>query len=151
MLTRRFLGLLALLGLLLLTAGTLAAFAAANTVPATRADDLSQAVTANALRPAACAALNLTGIVVGSGSFNGTNGNDLILGSAGADTIGARQGTDCILGGSGNDVIQGNQGNDVILAGDGNDQMAGGNGTDVCNGEGGTDTAATCETILNVP
>jgi len=152
MLTRRFLGLLALLGLLLLTAGTLAAFAAANTVPATRADDLSQAVTANALRPAACAALNLTAIVVGSGSFDGTTGNDLILGSPGNDTIRGRQGSDCILGGSGNDDIQGNQADDVILAGDGDDALSGDQGTDVCDGEGGTDTRdGSCEAWPNIP
>ena len=149
--TRRFLGLLAMLGLLLLAAGTLGAFATTNTVPDTRVDDLSQAITANALRPSDCAVLNLTNIVVGSGGLNGSNGNDLILGSAGDDTIRGRLGTDCILGGAGNDDIEGNQGGDIILAGDGDDLMAGGLGVDICDGQAGADSAATCETVRNVP
>jgi len=152
MLTRRFFGLLALLGLLLLTAGTLAAFAAANTVPPTHADDLGRAIDANALKPAACAALNLIDIVVGSGSFDGTSGNDLILGGSGADTIQGGDGSDCILGGDGNDVLQGQQGDDIILAGNGDDILRGGQDTDVCDGEGGNDIGhPSCESAPNIP
>ncbi len=147
--TRRFLGLLAMLGLLLLAAGTLGAFATTNTVPDTRVDDLSQAITANALRPAACAALDLTSIVVGS---LGTAGNDLILGTAAGDTIQGQAGDDCILGGGGNDDVQGQQGNDIILAGDGDDRLRGGQDTDVCNGEGGADSGhPSCETEISIP
>lgn len=134
MLTRRFFGLLALLGLLLLTAGTVAAFAAANTVPPTHAADESRAITANDLKPAACAALNLTTIVTGSGNFSGTNGNDLILGSAGADQINGLNADDCIMAGDGDDVLRGQGGNDV------------------CDGGGGTDAGhPSCEVELNVP
>lgn len=134
MLTRRFFGLLALLGLLLFTAGTVAAFAAANTVPPTHADDESRAITANDLKPAACAAPNLTTIVTGSGNFSGTNGNDLILGSAGADQINGLNGDDCIMAGDGDDVLHGQGGNDV------------------CDGGGGTDAGhPSCEVELNVP
>ncbi len=136
----------------LLGAGAVAAYATGNTVPASNADDNTIPITANALRPAACAALNLTNVVVGSGAFDGTVGNDLILGSPGNDSIRGRQGTDCILAGDGADSIQGNQGGDVILAGNGDDALTGDQGTDVCDGEGGTDTGdPSCETSLNIP
>ncbi|HET7009298.1 MAG TPA: hypothetical protein VFI11_00860 [Anaerolineales bacterium] len=155
MITRRHVGCLTLPALMVLTAGTLAAFAASNTVPSTHADDRSIGITANTLKPAACASLNLTAIVVGSGSLDGGSGNELILGSAGADTIRGRQGADCILGGAGGDDIQGNQDADVLLAGTGNDQLDGGNGppgeTDTCDGGAGTDTFSGCEVTLNDP
>ena len=155
MITRRHVGCLTLPALVVLAAGTLAAFAASNTVPSTHADDRSIAITANTLKPALCASLNLTAIVVGSGRFDGDSSNELILGSAGADTIRGRQGTDCILGGGGDDDIQGNQEEDVLLAGTGDDQLDGGNGppgeTDTCDGGAGTDTFTECEVTLNDP
>jgi len=142
----------ALVGLGILIAGTIAAYAATNTIPNTRLDLDMRNIMANDLKPAECAALSLTNIVTGSGSFDGTTGNDLILGSAGNDTIQGRQGADCILGGDGDDTLQGSQGGDVLLAGNGADSLNGGQGTDVCDGEGGTDSGSpTCETELNIP
>ena len=121
----------ALLRFLTVAAVTLAlasatfAFTASNTVPATHAGRQQFTINANALKPAACAALNLTAIVIGN---TGTAANELVLGSAVADTMTGKGGNDCILGGGGNDSI------------------TGGAGTDVCIGGPGTDTFATCET-----
>lgn len=60
-------------------------------------------------------------IIIGSGTINGTSGDDLIIGSAGPDTIDAMGGNDCIFAGPGNDTITGGSGDDKILAGAGND------------------------------
>jgi Ca2+-binding RTX toxin-like protein len=94
---------------------------ATNSVPTTRLDQASRAITPNDLKPAACAALNLTTIVTGSGTINGGNGNSLILGSAGADQIRGKKGDDCLVGGGGNDRLDGDQGVDVCIGGPGTD------------------------------
>jgi Ca2+-binding RTX toxin-like protein len=124
----------ALIGLLILIiVGVISALAATNTVPTTRADSVSQAINANALKPIECAALNLTSVVLcpgGGANCDGTGANELILGSLSAERIRGRGGTDCILGGDGNDNIIGNAGGDV------------------CIGGPGTDTFATCETAI---
>ena len=113
---------------LLVGLGLAPAFTAANAVPASRADSLSQSITATTLKPSACAALALTAVVVGS---TGSNPSELVLGSAAVDTMRGNQNNDCILGGGGNDSLRGD------------------NGTDVCIGGPGTDTFhATCETQL---
>jgi Ca2+-binding RTX toxin-like protein len=107
------------------------AMGAGNSVPGTRLGRQTSVINANALKPAACSALNLTAIVIcpsGGGNCNGSNANELILGSASADNIDGKNGNDCILGGGGNDAING------------------GNGTDVCLGGPGTDTFTNCET-----
>ena len=119
--------------LVLILAGVVGAYAASNTVPFTHLGDDSSSITANDLAPSECSSINLTNIVVVSGSGNGTNGNDLILGSSGDDSIHGRGGDDCIITGGGDDFIHG------------------GNGNDVCNGGAGTDTANRCETELNIP
>lgn len=113
---------------LLVGLGLAPAFTAANAVPASRADAVAQSITANSLKPSACAALGLATVVAGT---NGSNGNDLLLGSGAADTMRGNQGSDCMLGGGGNDNLRGD------------------NGTDVCIGGAGTDTFhATCETQI---
>jgi Ca2+-binding RTX toxin-like protein len=108
------------------------AITATNVIPASRAGStISGPPTANQLKPAACAALNLATIVVGGGAVNGTGGADLMIGSPGNDTMAGRGGADCILGGAGNDSLRGD------------------GGTDVCIGGPGTDTFhATCETRI---
>lgn len=132
--TSRLLVLLSLISLLaLVCASVMSAFAAGNTVPVTRLTDQSHAITANALKPPECAALNLVRIVVcpsGGGNCNGTNQADLVLGSPNVDNINGRQGNDCILGGGGDDTINGFVGNN-----------------DVCIGGPGNDTFLACETI----
>jgi Ca2+-binding RTX toxin-like protein len=102
------------------------AFTAANTVPATKAGRQQFAINANALKPAACAALNLTAIVTNNA---GTAAAELILGSAAANNITGAGGNDCILGGGGNDTINGGAGTN-----------------DICIGGPGTDTFNNCET-----
>jgi Ca2+-binding RTX toxin-like protein len=120
------------LGVLAL-AGTMAvAITATNVVPASRAgSSIPGAPTANQLKPSACAALSLTAVVVGSGTFGGTASAELLLGGAGVDTIRGQGGNDCLVGGAGNDSLRGD------------------GGTDVCIGGAGTDTFhASCETQI---
>ncbi len=132
--------------LIFLVAAT--AVAAANTVPGTSLGDSTRAITPNTLKPSSCSAFVVTNLIVGSGNFNGTNGNDLMLGSAGADKIDGQQGRDCILGGSGNNTLNGNQDDDVLIGGPGDDDIDGGPGTaDDCYGGGGNDTFNRCEAI----
>jgi len=118
-----------IIALVLISVSTV--IAATNTVPNTRLDSQTKSITSNDVKPFFCASLNVQNIITGSGTITGTNGNDLILGSATDDTIDGLGGTDCILGGSGNDTISGDAGNDV------------------CSGGGNAgDTFATCETTI---
>jgi Ca2+-binding RTX toxin-like protein len=105
--------------------GAGSALTAGNTVPATHAGSVTRGIAANDLKPAACAGITLTDLVTGSGTFSGTNGNDLIVGGPGNDTINGKAGDDCILGGGGNDSINGGGGNDVCIGGPGIDSFAG--------------------------
>jgi Ca2+-binding RTX toxin-like protein len=105
------------------------AFTATNTVPSSRVGQQQITITANALKPAACSALNLTNLVVGT---NGTAANDLILGPSTGSSLSGGGGHDCIVGGGGNDVITGNG----LTAGD------------VCIGGPGTDTFLFCQTQI---
>jgi Ca2+-binding RTX toxin-like protein len=139
--------LLVLMGLVIL--GVLNAFAATNTIPAKRLDDDSISISANNLKPPECSSLNLTSIVVAG---NGTTGNDLILGTAGDDTLNGDDGDDCIVGGGGNDTLQGQKGNDIVLGQDGDDNLRGNQDTDICDGGPGTDSGhPSCETEINIP
>ena len=104
------------------------AFAAGISVPASNVGQKSVPVTAEDIKPAACAGLYLTNIVSSSGTLTGTAGNDLIIGSAGADTIDGLGGDDCIVAGNGDDLITGSD------------------GIDICVGGPGTDIFTTCET-----
>lgn len=125
------LGITLLLTLILLS--VVGAFAASNTVPFTRLDDDSNAITANDLKPSECSGINVSGVYVVSGFGGGSGGNDLILGT------------------SSGDIIFGFGGDDCIVAGGGNDFILGGGGTDVCNGGAGSDTAFGCETEIDIP
>jgi hypothetical protein len=112
-------------GLLVLVAISMAtAFAAGISVPPVNVGRISLSVTAEDIRPSACAGLGLTQIVTGAGTFAGTAGNDLILGSSGADVIDGGGGNDCILGGGGDDSIDGADGSDICLGGPGTDTFA---------------------------
>ncbi len=97
------------------------ALTAANTVPATSLGKTTLPITPNDLKPAACAGISVTAIVTGSGTFSGGNPSELILGSAGVDTIRGGAGNDCILGGGGNDSLRGDGGTDVCIGGPGTD------------------------------
>ena len=144
----------------LIAVSAASAFAAANSVPFTRLDEDTLSISANDLKPSECAGINLTNIVAGGGSINGTGANDLILGSAGDDNMRGQGGTDCIVGGGGDDRLSGGGGGDVVLGGGGDDTLLGGQGndslyggldTDDCDGGQGTDTADSCETTTKIP
>ena len=95
----------------------LSALAAANSVPATRADLDVRSIGPNDFKPPACASMTLTSLVLGSGTINGSNANDLILGSNVDDSIKGKAGGDCLLGGGGNDDLAGDGGLDVCIGG----------------------------------
>ncbi|MCJ7565938.1 MAG: hypothetical protein MUO58_00150 [Anaerolineales bacterium] len=136
----------------LIAVNAASAFAAANSVPATRLDDDTLPITANDLKPSECAGINLTNIVVITGNGSGTNANDLILGSTGGDTLRGSDGDDCIVGGGGDDSLDGQKDNDILLGQDGNDSLRGSQDTDICDGGAGTDSGhSSCETEINIP
>ncbi|MGZ8578259.1 MAG: hypothetical protein ACXWWX_01875 [Actinomycetota bacterium] len=117
-----------MLGLLLvavLGVTSMLGFAAGNTVPASKAADLSQAASADAMKPTECAGITLSTKVVGSGTFNGTAAADLMIGSSGVDTMNALGGNDCVMGGGGDDRLNGGPGTDVCVGGPGTDTFAG--------------------------
>jgi len=68
-----------------------------------------------------------------------TSGNDVILGTEGADIIRALGGNDTICGLGGNDVINAGGGDDWVDAGAGNDRVFGIGGADVLRGRSGAD------------
>lgn len=101
------------------------AMTATNVVPPSRAGSTDAGrPTANQLKPPECAALDLTNVVVGSGTVVGTGVGDLIIGSPGPDTLRGKGMSDCILGGAGNDFLKGEGGNDVCIGGPGLDTFA---------------------------
>ena len=114
-----------LMAVVLGLASTTTAIGAANAVPTSKATTNIRPIGANDLKPPECASLTLTTLVIGSA---GTNGADLQLGTAAADTLNGNNGADCIIGGGGNDTING------------------GNGADICIGGPGTDTFTSCTT-----
>jgi Ca2+-binding RTX toxin-like protein len=99
---------------------TVSALAATNAVPATNLGRSTAVVGVNELKPAACAGIVLTAIVVGT---SGTAANELVLGGAAGETIRADSGNDCVLGGGGNDTLRGEQGTDVCIGGPGTDSF----------------------------
>jgi Ca2+-binding RTX toxin-like protein len=67
---------------------------------------------------------------VGSQTFEGGEGNDVVFGERGNDTL---------RGGAGNDQLFGGIGDDLLQGGPGNDRLVGGFGADSINGEEGDD------------
>lgn len=67
---------------------------------------------------------------VGSQTFEGGPGNDVVFGERGNDTL---------LGGEGNDQLFGGIGDDLLRGGPGNDRLSGGFGADSIDGEAGDD------------
>jgi Ca2+-binding RTX toxin-like protein len=70
----------------------------------------------------------------------GTNGDDVLVGSAARDTLSGRGGQDCVFGRSGDDRLNGGSGNDVLSGSGGNDRMNGDAGADRLNGGNGNDS-----------
>ena len=119
--------------IILIVLSVISAFAANIMVPTTHLTNQARAITANTLKPAQCSSITLTTVTYcssGGGICNGSNADELIIGSANADTIQGKGGSDCIIGGGGNDDITGSQAKDV------------------CIGGPGTDTFTKCETLI---
>jgi Ca2+-binding RTX toxin-like protein len=114
-----------LAGLILFS--TILAAAANNVVPVTRLTDQSSIVAINDLKPSTCSAIVLTAILycpTGSGgACDGTDANELVIGTTAIDNIQSGKGDDCILGGGGNDSIKGEQDVDVCVGGPGTDSF----------------------------
>ena len=75
-----------------------------NTVKTSGLGASRTAITPNQLKPAACAGVNLTHIVTGSGVFAVTSSNNLVLASAGTDTITLLAGNNCVDAGAGTNI-----------------------------------------------
>lgn len=114
---RTRLGLALPLAVVLLAAGV--AVTAANVVAGSRAGVDQAVVDPNDLKPAACAALDLTDIR--GPAPGGSNAGALILGTPAGEALNGNGGDDCILGAGGNDNLRGNGGYDVCIGGPGND------------------------------
>ncbi|RCW80351.1 calcium-binding protein [Phyllobacterium bourgognense] len=71
---------------------------------------------------------------------DGRDGNDNIDTRGGNDTVNGGNGNDHIITGSGDDLIFAGAGDDIVLAGLGDDQVFGGSGNDRLFGEEGRDT-----------
>ena len=102
------------------------AFAANITVPTTHLTNQASPVSANTLKPAQCSGITVTTILycpAGGGICNGTNADELIIGSPNVDAIQGKSGSDCIVGGDGDDDITGSQAKDVCIGGPGNDTL----------------------------
>jgi Ca2+-binding RTX toxin-like protein len=82
-------------------------------------------ITASAPCPESCLFLG-----VGSQTFEGGPGNDIVFGERGNDTL---------LGGPGDDQLYGGPGDDLLRGGPGDDLLAGGFGADSIDGEEGND------------
>ncbi|HET9906365.1 MAG TPA: ExeM/NucH family extracellular endonuclease [Anaerolineales bacterium] len=63
-------------------------------------------------------------------TLNGTSGADLILGLDGNDTLNGLAGNDLLCGGDKNDTLNGGDNDDTLDGGDKNDTLNGGNGND---------------------
>lgn len=73
-----------------------------------------------------------------AGTLNGGNGNDVIVGTSGADDIDGGNGNDTICAGDGDDIVDGGNDIDTIFGEDGNDDISGGNGADTIDAGEGT-------------
>ncbi len=113
---------------ILVLLSALFAHMSSNTVSESGISFTTEEVTANQLKPSACAGLNLTAYYYG---IDGSDTNDLVLGASIADSLNGGDGDDCVVGGSGDDSLDG------------------GAGTDICIGGEGTNTFSNCETQIN--
>ena len=73
-------------------------------------------------------------------TLSGGNGNDIIIGAAGADTLNGDDNDDLLIGNGGDDNLVGGKGNDKLFGGTGTDNLYGGEGDDILDGGTGNDT-----------
>ena len=130
---------LAGIGALVLIGGVAFGFSASNTVPESGLSLSEQNLLLSQLLPDECQSQSPIQLITGSGVFNGTADNDLLLGSASYDEIRATQGDDCVVGGDANDWLRGGGQADVILGQEGNDRLDGQGGRDTLYGGPGND------------
>jgi hypothetical protein len=90
--------------------------AASNIVPPSHVGATTLAVTANSLKPAACAGLNLSVVVNGPGDSGATANQLLLVGPADTDVIGG-SGDDCIVASTSVATIDGGTGTNVCYGG----------------------------------
>jgi Ca2+-binding RTX toxin-like protein len=76
---------------------------------------------------------------VGSQTFDGGPGDDLVFGERGNDTLRGGEGSDRLYGGIGDDLLQGGPGNDQLAGGHGFDSIDGESGDDYVRGDGTID------------
>ena len=76
----------------------------------------------------------------GDDSVTGADGGDLLGGRGGDDTLDGGDGNDWLHGGDGNDTLAGDAGNDDLHGEDGNDSLSGGLGYDTLAGDSGNDS-----------
>ncbi len=83
--------------------------------------------------------------------IDGAGGCDLIDAGGGADTITGGSGDDHIVAGGGNDIVHAGAGDDIVFGGSGNDQISGGDGRDRLFGEDGDDVLSGdgCDDLLD--
>ena len=78
----------------------------------------------------------------GPALIDGTDDQDVIIGSDGDDTIDAHDGDDFVCGAAGDDSIAAGDGDDAVRGDTGDDDLDGGLGVDTIVGDGGNDTLA---------
>ncbi len=76
---------------------------------------------------------------VGSQTFEGGPGNDVVYGDRGNDTLRGNAGNDRLYGGIGDDALEGGEGDDLLSGGFGSDEIDGGEGSDFVRGDGTID------------
>lgn len=91
--------------------------------------------------PAAAAVSCPPGICLGVGSqtFEGGAGDDVVFGERGNDILRGGPGNDRLYGGIGDDLLEGGQGNDLLAGGFGADSIDGQEGDDYVRGDGTID------------
>jgi Ca2+-binding RTX toxin-like protein len=62
---------------------------------------------------------------------NGGDGDDVLIGGEGNDTLSGGDGDDVLIGGAGNDALSGGAGDDVLIGGPGVDVLDGGTGDNI--------------------
>ncbi|WP_415920070.1 Hint domain-containing protein [Tateyamaria sp. SN6-1] len=75
-----------------------------------------------------------------TGTPAGVEGDDVIDGGAGNDTISGNGGNDSLFGGADNDSVSGGSGNDMVDGDGGDDTLDGGSGNDTLVGDAGNDS-----------
>ena len=83
--------------------------------------------------------LNDPNVYSGQGWFNGSRGDDLIIGTPAHDKARGQDGSDCLWGGAGQDTLEGNAGADHLEGSADMDHLRGGSGNDTLWGNEGAD------------